>query len=63
MNVIHEVGLFQAKLGLKKAIVLLEEGCEKFSNLHGVVEIRFPKGAIRATFEEIREVIEREGIK
>ena len=62
MNVIHEVGLFQGKLGLKKAIVLLEDGCEKFSNIHGLVEIRFPKGNIRATFEEIREVMEREGV-
>lgn len=62
MNVIHEVGLFQGKLGLKKAIILLEEGCEKFSNLHGIVEIRFPKGDIRATFEEIRGVLEREGM-
>ena len=62
MNVIHEVGLFQGRLGLKKAIILLEDGCEKFSNIHGVLEIRFPKGDIRATFEEIREVMEREGV-
>ena len=62
MNVIHEVGLFQGRLGLKKAIILLEDGCEKFSNIHGVLEIRFPKGEIRAAFEEIREVMEREGV-
>ena len=62
MNVIHEVGLFQGKLGFRKAIILLEEGCEKFSNIHGLVEIRFPKGDIRAVFEEIREVMEREGV-
>ena len=62
MNVIHEAGLFQGRLGLKKAIILLEDGCEKFSNIHGVVEIRFPKGEIRAAFEEIREVMEREGV-
>lgn len=28
MNVIHEVGLFQGRLGFERAIVLLEEGCE-----------------------------------
>ena len=27
MNVIHEVGLFQGRLGFERAIVLLEEGC------------------------------------
>ena len=62
MNVIHEVGLFQGRLGFRKAIILLEEGCEEFSNIHGLIEIRFPKGNIRAAFEEIREVIEREGV-
>jgi hypothetical protein len=35
-NVVHEVGLFQGRLGWMKAIVLLEEDCEKFSNIEGV---------------------------
>jgi hypothetical protein len=62
LNVIHEVGLFQGKLGFKKAIILLEEGCEEFSNIHGLGQIRFPKGDIQAKFEEIRQVLEREYI-
>ncbi|MBL8008365.1 MAG: nucleotide-binding protein [Ignavibacteria bacterium] len=62
MNVIHEVGLFQGRLGFKKAIVLLEEGCEEFSNIVGLGQIRFPKGKIKAAFEEIRETLEREGL-
>ena len=61
-NVVHEIGLFQGGLGFKKAIILLEEGCEEFSNIHGLVQIRFPKGNIKAAFEEIRQVLEREGI-
>ena len=32
-NVVHEAGLFQGKLGFEKAIILLEEGCEEFSNI------------------------------
>jgi predicted nucleotide-binding protein len=62
MNVIHEVGLFQGRLGFTKAIVLLEEGCEEFSNIQGLGQIRFPKGNITAKFEEIRQVLEREGV-
>lgn len=62
MNVIHEVGLFQGRLGFTKAIVLLEEGCEEFSNIEGLGQIRFPKGSISAKFEEIRQVLEREGV-
>ena len=61
-NVVHEVGLFQGVLGFKKAIILLEEGCEEFSNIHGLGQIRFPKGNIKAAFEEIRRVLKREGI-
>jgi len=60
LNVVHEVGLFQGRLGFTRAIVLLEEGCEEFSNIHGLGQIRFPKGNISARFEDIRAVLERE---
>lgn len=61
-NVIHEVGLFQGRLGFTRAIVLLEEGCEEFSNIQGLGQIRFPSGDITAKFEDIRQVLEREGL-
>src|SRR5947207_4522834 len=38
-NVIHEAGLFQGKLGFERAIVLLEDECEEFSNIHGLNQI------------------------
>jgi predicted nucleotide-binding protein len=59
-NVVHEAGLFQGRLGFTRAIVLLEEGCDEFSNIHGLGQIRFPAGKISAAFEEIRRVLERE---
>ncbi|MFK5895256.1 MAG: nucleotide-binding protein [Pseudomonadota bacterium] len=62
MNVIHEVGLFQGRLGFERAIVLLEEGCEEFSNIQGLGQIRFPKNNIAAIFEDIRAILEREEI-
>ncbi len=62
MTVIHEAGLFQGRLGFTKAVVLLEEGCEQFSNIEGLGQIRFPPGNIAAAFEEIRRVLEREGL-
>lgn len=61
-NVIHEVGFFQGRLGWMKAIVLLEEGCEEFSNIAGVGQIRYPKGNINTAFDEIRQVLERENV-
>ena len=62
MNVVHEAGLFQGRLGFEKAIILLEEGCEEFSNVQGLGQIRFPKGDISKAFEEIRMVLEREDL-
>lgn len=62
MNVIHEAGLFQGRLGFTKAIILLEEGCKGFSNISGLGEIRFSKGKITDAFEDIRRVFERENL-
>ena len=62
MNVIHEAGLFQGRLGFERAIILLEEGCEEFSNVHGLGQIRFDKGKLSAKFEEIRRLLEEREI-
>lgn len=62
MNVVHEAGLFQGALGFKKAIILLEEGCQEFSNVIGLGQIRFPRDNLAPKLDEIRQVLEREGI-
>ncbi len=62
MNIVHEAGLFQGRLGFSKAIILLEERCKEFSNIQGLGQIRFPKGRINAVFEDVRAVLEREGV-
>jgi len=59
-NVIHETGLFQGKLGFKKSIVLLEEGCNEFSNIHGIQQLRFSKGNISEIFGDVIAIINRE---
>jgi predicted nucleotide-binding protein len=61
-NVIHEAGLFQGRLGFERAIILLEEGCAQFSNIHGLSYIGFPKGNMEPAFEKIRQVLEREHV-
>ena len=61
-NVIHEIGLFQGRLGQKKAIVLLEDGCHEFSNIAGLSQLRFPKNNISAIFNDIRKVLSREHV-
>lgn len=61
-NVVHEAGLFQGRLGFTRAIVMLEDECEPFSNIDGLGQLRFPKGRIEAVFEDVRAVLEREEI-
>ena len=57
-NVIHETGLFQGKLGFARAIVLLENGTEEFSNINGIQQIRFD--SIDQTFGDILAILKRE---
>lgn len=59
-NVIHEIGLFQGRLGFTKAVVLKEEGTEEFSNINGVNQIRYTKGNIKETFGDVLAVMKRE---
>lgn len=61
-NVVHEVGLFQGRLGFEKAIILLEEGCKEFSNITGLSQLRYPAGHISAIYEDLRQVLERENL-
>ncbi len=60
LNVVHETGLFQGKLGFDRAIVLLEEGANNFTNLDGIQQIRFSKGRIKETFGDVLATIKRE---
>jgi predicted nucleotide-binding protein len=59
-NVIHELGLFQGKLGFSRAIALLEETTNEFSNIHGIQQIRFSRGNIKESFGDVVATIKRE---
>lgn len=59
-NVVHELGLFQGRLGFTRAVALLEEGVKEFSNILGVNRIRFSIGDIRETFGDVLATIRRE---
>lgn len=60
LNVVHELGLFQGRLGFSRAIVLLEEGTQEFSNIHGTHQIRFPKRRIKETYGDVLATLNRE---
>ena len=52
-NVVHELGLFQGRLGFHRAIILLEEGTAEFSNISGTQQLRFSKGKIVEIFGDV----------
>jgi predicted nucleotide-binding protein len=60
LNVVHECGLFQGRLGFHRAIVLLEDGAEDFSNIAGVHQLRFSKGQIREIYGDVVATLRRE---
>jgi len=61
-NVVHEIGLFQGRLGFPRAIILKEKGAEEFSNINGLTYISFKKAKIEETFVEIDRALVRERI-
>ena len=59
-NVVHETGLFQGKLGFNRAVAVVEEGVEVFSNLDGVQQVRYKSGHVESTFGDILAALRRE---
>ena len=59
-NVVHEAGLFQGRLGFGRAIMIVEEGVEDFSNIASIQQIRFSTGNIREVFGDVLATLNRE---
>ncbi len=58
-NVVHEIGLAQGRLGRDKALVLVEEGVDSFSNIDGMIEVRYEPGDIRGALGRVQDRIRR----
>ena len=61
-NVIHEIGLCHARLGLRNTAILIAKGTEEFSNAKGINYIPFTLGALGAQADKIRKLLEERGI-
>jgi len=61
-NVIHEIGLFQSRLGFRKVVLLKQEGIEDFSNVAGLQYIAFQGDAVEGAFYDLQRVLQREGL-
>ncbi|MFT8639034.1 TIR domain-containing protein [Bifidobacterium sp.] len=45
-NVVHELGLFESRMGFNRVFVLVETGTKIFTNIDGLQYIDYPKGDI-----------------
>jgi predicted nucleotide-binding protein len=59
-NVIHELGLFQGKLGFSRAIAVVEKGTELMSNIEGIEQLRFSRGNIAEIYGDVVATLRRE---
>ncbi len=60
-NVVHEVGLFQGRLSFERAIVVLENGCNEFTNIAGLDQIRYADNIMNIA-HQVRDVLVREDL-
>jgi predicted nucleotide-binding protein len=61
-DVVHQAGIFHGKYGFGRVAMLVEDGCEIFSNAAGLVRLPFSRGQVDATFLEIERMLGREGL-
>jgi len=60
-NVVHEIGLFQGRLGFDRVAVLIEQGVEQFSNNSGLQVAFFKKGDIASTYPALFKALRLAG--
>ncbi|MFD3704973.1 carbohydrate kinase family protein [Nocardia sp. NPDC058658] len=58
--IVHQVGILHGRYGFGRVAILVEDGCDLFTNLSGLIRLDFPKGRVDAKFVELRRMLLRE---
>jgi predicted nucleotide-binding protein with TIR-like domain/pfkB family carbohydrate kinase len=61
-SVVHQAGLLQGRYGFRRVAILVEQGCQAFSNVAGLIRHDFPSGHIESTFWQLERMLRREGL-
>jgi predicted nucleotide-binding protein len=61
-HVVHQAGILQGRYGFGRVAILVEEGCDTFSNIAGLVRLHFPVGRVSSVFLELERMLQREGL-
>ncbi|MQY28119.1 hypothetical protein NRB56_37020 [Nocardia sp. RB56] len=58
--IVHQVGILQGRYGFGRVAILVEDGCDLFTNLSGLIRLEFPRGRVEAKFLELHRMLLRE---
>ena len=59
LNLVHEAGIFQCRIGFGNTTILLDQGVQGLSHMHGIAQLRFPAGNIAESFDEVSAALMR----
>jgi hypothetical protein len=62
MNVVHEIGLCHARIGVESTAILREEGVQLFANIAGINYVQYEPGRLRDIKEDIAALLKERGI-
>jgi hypothetical protein len=62
-SVVHQAGILQGRYGFARVAMLVEEGCEMFSNVAGLIRFDFRAGHVETTFWQLERMLRREGLR
>jgi sugar/nucleoside kinase (ribokinase family) len=61
-SVVHQAGILQGMYGFRRVAILVEAGCQTFSNVAGLIRLDFPTGHVDSTFWQLERMLRREGL-
>jgi predicted nucleotide-binding protein len=61
-SVVHQAGILQGMYGFRRVAILVQEGCQTFSNVAGLIRLDFPDGHVDSTFWQLARMLRREGL-
>jgi len=59
-RIVHQTGILHGTYGFGRVAILIEDGCDIFTNISGLIRMVFPKGNVEAKFVDLHRMLIRE---
>lgn len=60
-RLVHYAGFLQGRYGFNRVALLVERGCQTFSNMSGLVRLEFRPGHVQDVLVDLERMLQREG--